>query len=293
MSGPDWKRTVPLPESVRIVWHESDPFPRDVALDAFYSDLTFPSPSDGLPYLVANMVMTQNGEAAVDGRAYPIGTRVDGLALTRLRVATDATLTGIGTVLAEDVTAVLPEAEAARRVAAGRPPRVLVAVVASALAFGPDVLSRRMFTDPRFDRLVVASGRAAPADVAGLQQRGIEVVRVASTADGRADLREALRALGRRGVRSIVTEGGPTLLTGLLRDRLVREYFLTTEPYVMGGAAAPRPVAGALDGPVVLSRISRIEHAFSDPATRAPLAEAFDRFRVVYPEAPSPTGANA
>jgi riboflavin biosynthesis pyrimidine reductase len=292
MSGPNWKSTVPLPESVRLVWHESAPFPRDMPLDAFYADLAFPAATNGLPYLVANMVMTQNGEATVDGKAYPVGTRVDGLALTRLRVATDAVLTGIGTVVAEDVTAVLSDAEAARRVAAGRTPRILVAVVASALAFSPEILTRRLFTDSRFDRILVTSERASEGDVRRIEQRGLVVVRVKPTADGRVDLGEALRALARRGVGSVVTEGGPTLLTGLLRGRLVREYFLTTEPYVMGGAAAPRPVSGALDAPVMLSRISRIEHAFLEPQRRAPLVEAFDRFRVVYPEAAPPAGAN-
>lgn len=291
--GPGWKRTVPLPAAVRLVWHESEAFPQDVPIGALYADLEFPAPSHGLPYLVANMVMTQNGEAAAAGKAFPIGTPVDGLALTRLRVATDATLTGIGTVLAEDVTAVLPEVEAARRVAAGRPPRVLVAVMTSALAFGSETLSRRLFTDPRFDRVVVTSERAAADDVRRVQARGIDVIRVAPSPDGRPDPAAALRALGQRGLRSVVCEGGPRLLTSLLRARLVREYFLTTAPFVSGDAEAPRPVPGPLDGPVLLSRVSRIEHAFRDPATRAPLVEALDRFRVVYSEASPPAGANA
>ncbi len=293
MSGPGWKRTVPLPAAVRLVWHESEPFPRDVPIEALYTDLRFPAALDGLPYLIANMVMTQNGEAAVDGKAYPVGTPVDGVALTRLRVATDATLTGIGTVLAEDVTAVLSEAEAARRVAAGRPPHVLVAVLSTALEFPPETLSRRLFTDPRFDRVVVTTERAAAGAAAHVEALGIDVIRVAASSDGRPDPAAALRALGRRGVRSVVTEGGPGLLTSLFRARLVREYFLTTSPFVLGGTAAPRPVSGALDPFILVSRISRIEHAFRDPATGAPLVEALDRFRVVYPEASPPAGANA
>jgi hypothetical protein len=36
---------------------------------------------------------------------------------------------------------------------------------------------------------------------------------------------------------------------------------------------------------VLLSRLSRYEYEFRDPSTGAALAEAYDRFRVVYPGA--------
>ncbi len=289
--GPGWKQTVPLPSHVRLVWHASEPFPRDVPIGEFYADLVFPGPAGGLPYLVANMVMTQNGEAAVGGKAAVIGTRVDGLALTRLRVATDVVLTGIGTVLAEDVTAVLSESEAARRAAAGRSPRLTVAVLASRLAWPADFLSRRLFTDPRFERLIIAGDR--PPDVPETARRiaglGIEVVRVRTGADGRPDPAAALGVLAARGARSVVTEGGPHVLASFVRARLLREYFLTTAPFVVGSDNGLRPMAGDVDGPVFLSRTSRIEHRFMDPATGASLVEAFERLRVVYPEAsPAP-----
>ncbi len=291
--GPGWKQTVPLPGHVRLVWHTSAPFPRDLPLDEFYADLAFPGPGGGLPYLVANMVMTQNGEAAVGGKAGVIGTRVDSLALTRLRVATDAVLTGIGTVLAEDVTAVLPESEAARRVAAGRRPRLTVAVLASRLAWPPDLLSRRLFTDPRFERLIIAGDRSAdvPETARRLADLGIEVVRVRAGADSRPDPAAALGVLAARGAQSVVTEGGPHVLASFVRARLVREYFLTTAPFVVGGDDGLRPMAGDVGGPVSLSRMSRIEHAFTDPATAAWLIEAFERFRVLYPEASPASGS--
>ena len=170
---------------------------------------------------------------------------------------------------------------------------MLVAVVSTALEFPPETLSRRLFTDPRFDRLMVTGDHASADAVRRVEARGIEVIRVPVSADGRPDLAAALRALGGRGARSVVTEGGPRLLTSLLRAHLVREYFLTTSPFALGGADAPRPIAGALDRFVLTSRISRIEHAFRDPGTGAPLVEGLDRFRVVYPEAPPPAEANA
>ncbi len=286
MMSPEWKQSLPLPASVRLVWHETESFPRDVPLGELYAPLEFPAVPGPLPYLVVNMVTTQNGEATVDGKAATIGTAVDRLALTRLRIATDAVLTGSGTVVAEDVTAALAEAEAARRVAAGRPPRLFVAILASHLAWGADVLSRRFFTDPRWDKLVLTGDRAEAEDVHRVEERGVPVVRVSSGPDGRPDVTKALQALGTRGVRSAVSEGGPRVLASLLHARVVREYFLTTSPFVTGDPGALRPIAGTVSGRgevLLLARVSRHEYEFQDPRTGARLVEAYDRFRVVYP----------
>jgi riboflavin biosynthesis pyrimidine reductase len=214
--APGWRRSLPLPAAVRLVWHETRPHPRDVPVAELYTDLEFPPPDDTLPYLAVNMIMTLNGEATVAGKAVTIGTPVDSLVLTRLRAASDAVLTGVGTLLAEDVTAALPEAE-----------------------------------------------------------------------DGRPHVRAALEALGARGARLVVSEGGPHVFASLLRARVVREYFLTTTPFATGNPRALRPIAGDVAGagrPLLLARVSRYEHTFQDPATGAHLIEAYERFRVVYPE---------
>jgi len=294
-AGPGWKRTVPLPSHVRLVWHETEPFPRDIPVAEFYADLAFSAAPGAPPYLVANMVMTQDGEAAVGRKAAGIGTRVDRLTLTRLRVATDAVLTGIGTIAAEDVAASLPETEAARRVAAGRPARLLVVVLASHLSWPSEMLSRRAFTDARFDRIIVTGDRGpdAPETARRVAAHGIDVVRVPVGPDGRPSPPAVLDALGARGIRSIVTEGGPRVLASLLRARLVREYFLTTAPFVLGSTLGLRPLAGEACGPILLSRVSRIEHTFTDPATGIALIEAFDRFRLVYPKASPGARANS
>ncbi len=286
MNGAGWKTSLALPASVRLVWHEAEPHPRDVPIGEFYTRLAFPDASGPLPYLVANMVMTVNGEATVGGKAATIGTPVDGLVLTRLRASADVVLSGIGTVVAEDVTAILPDAEIARRVASGRPARLRAAVLASTLAWDDGVLSRRYFTDARFDRLVITGAGAAADDVRRLQERGLDVARVASDTRGRPDAEAALRLLGERGARVVVSEGGPHVFAALLRARLVREYFMTMSPLATGEPAALRPIADDVsvrDRVLLLARMSRHEQAFQDPTTGARLVEAYERFRVVYP----------
>jgi riboflavin biosynthesis pyrimidine reductase len=288
MAGRDWKHDVPLPAAVRLTWHDTEPFPRDVPLDAFYRGIRFPEPDGPLPYVVANMVMTQNAEATLLGKAFTIGTAVDALAMTRLRTAVDAVLSGSGTLVHDDVTAVLPPDAARIRAANGKPPRLLAAVVASSVAFGADTLARAYFAASGFDKLILTAPGAAPAALDAVARRGVEVAAVATGPDGRPSVRAVLEALSHRGVRAVVCEGGPRFLASLLAAHLVREYFLTTAPILTGRPDAPRPVAGAVaseDAPLLLARISRYEHTFRDPGSGAVLVETFDRFRLVYPQA--------
>jgi len=286
VSGAGWKRNLSLPAPLRLAWHATDPHPRDVSLDEVYARIDLPPGRDGLPAVIANMVMTLNGEATIDGRSAPIGTPVDRFILGRLRTSADVLLSGAGTMLAENITAVMPEAEAARRVAAGRAPRLLVALLATDLAWDDPVLAKPFFSDTRFDRMIVTGDRAAPEHVRRIEALGVEVVRVDAAPDGRPAGRAALQALGRRGARLVLTEGGPRVLASMLRERLVTEYFLTTSPLVTGDPHALRPIGAdvtAAGRPPFLSRVSRYEYPFDDPSTGAALVEAYDRFRVVYP----------
>jgi riboflavin biosynthesis pyrimidine reductase len=285
LSGPNWKRTVPLPAAVRLVWHGAEPYPRDVPLEDFYANLDLVPGQDGLPVLMANMIMTMNGEAVIAGRAAPIGTAVDRFVLTRLRISADVLLYGSGTLRAEDVTGVTPEQEAARRIAAGRRPRLVAALLASDLAWGPEVLARRFFTDQRFDRLIITGDRPAAGDIRRIEALGVAVARVEAGPDGRPAVRAALRLLGDRGARVVLTEGGPRVLASLMAARLVSNYFLTMSPLATGNPQVLRPIGdwvGSDDRPLLLSRVSRHEYAFQDPDTGAPLVEAYERFRVVY-----------
>lgn len=286
MNGAGWKQTLSLPDSVKLVWHASEPYPRDVPLGEFYARLDVPPGPHGLPPIIANMVMTQNGEATIDGKAAPIGTPVDRFILGRLRVSADVLLTGAGTMLAEDVTALVPDGDVPRRTAAGRPPHPLGALLATEIAWTDDVLARRFFTEPRFERLIITGSRPTAEQVRRLEARGVEVVRVEADPDGRPNARAAVQALGARGARLILTEGGPRVLASLLRARLVVDYFLTTSPLVTGEPHALVPIGAdvTVNGrPPRLSRRSRYEYGFRDPETGAPLIEAYDRFRVVYP----------
>ncbi|HLW59190.1 MAG TPA: dihydrofolate reductase family protein [bacterium] len=292
MRPSDWKRTVPLPATVRLAWNEVEPHPREIPLAQFYASLAFPSLPTPVPYLVAHMVMTQNGEAVVEGKAASIGTSVDGVALTRVRSAVDAVVVGSGTLISDDVTAALPDGEVARRIARGCPPRLLAVVVTTTLAWDATVFDKRFFSAAGFDKLVLTGLLATGDEIRAVEARGVAVARVPSGSDGRPRIEGVLDVLTSHGVHTAVCEGGPRFLPSLLAAGVIREYFLTTSPMATGDPQVPRPIHGLMGARVLLSRISRYEHDFQDPETAARLIEAFDRFRVVYLGSPG-TGSPA
>ena len=89
--------------------------------------------------------------------------------------------------------------------------------------------------------LIVVVSPAAPGErVEALRQAGAELV----VCDGEPPARVAmaLAELGRRGITSILLEGGPTLAGSFLDAGEVDELRLFIAPIVLGGAAA-RPLA--------------------------------------------------
>ena len=145
---------------------------------------------------------------------------------------------GSGTLLRDDVTAVLPEPVTAARQAAGRSPRLLAVVFASMLDWSADVFSRKFFADRRFEKLIVTGDRPRRDEMRAVESRGVEVVRAAASPSGRPDVGGGLEDLSARGVRQAVCEG-PHFLPSLFAARAVHDYFLTTSPLVTGEPQVP------------------------------------------------------
>ena len=89
---------------------------------------------------------------------------------------------------------------------------------------------------------VVTVAAAPPA----ARARAAEVAEVIVAGDRDVDLAAALAALGARGHRAVLAEGGPTLSGQLAAARLLDELCLSVSPRLVGGGARR-----ILDGPPV------------------------------------------
>ena len=97
--------------------------------------------------------------------------------------------------------------------------------------------------------LLVTRRGAARTRRRRLERAGATVVEVAARG-GRVDLRAALRALGRRGIASVLIEGGGEVLGAALDQKVGDRLVLYVAPRLLGGSGARPAFAGRGAAPV-------------------------------------------
>jgi riboflavin biosynthesis pyrimidine reductase len=214
------------------------PEPRTLSVADPYGDLRLAelAPPDR-PYVIANMIASADGRATLKGRSGGLGGETDRELFLDLRTQVDAVMAGTTTIAIEGYgPLVRSEQRRARRAERGLEP-VPLAVTASRTMELP--LQAPLFQDPQ-SRIVVLtnSGREAPACSAALTVERVE----GEPLDLLTGM-ERLRA--RHGVRSLLLEGGPTVLAAMSTAGLVHELFLTKSPILAGSGDEP----GILEGP--------------------------------------------
>lgn len=206
-----------------------------VEIESFADSLGLDAPAVAdRPYLVANMVVTADGWAAVTGRSGPIGGDADHALFHALRGRVDAVLAGTRTLGVENYGRLVRDddgrAARERRGLAGDP-------IACVLTRSGRLPARiPLLADPA-STLAIYSARPVTLD----EFPATVHVKVLEDFSAAAALR-ALRA--DHGVRSVLCEGGPTLLGGLLGEGVVDELFLTVAPLLGGGAPPLTATAG-------------------------------------------------
>src|SRR2546430_787744 len=180
----------------------------------------------------------------------------------RMRHASDALLTGIGTILADDPLLTDRSRLPRRR----RPLRV---VLDSMLRLPPKA---RIVETADDDLLVFTAASLKSPKVRKLQNAGVEIVH-AKTKNGRIDLQTVLAELGRREILSVLLEAGPTLNGAALAAGIVHKLFLFYAPKIAGDNRVPFALAPSLYLPP--PRNIRTQGFGPDIAMEAYLRDAF------------------
>ncbi len=186
----------------------------------------------GRPFVALKWAMSLDGKIAARRDAR---TDISGEAARRygheLRNTYDAVLVGIGTVLSDDpaLTCRLP---------GGRNP--LRVVLDSRLRIPPT--ARLLQGEPSARTLVVTSEDAAVARGQALRARGVDVLRLPGA---RPSLQELMAELGRRGILSVLIEGGGTIHAAALAEGIAHKIIGLIGPGLIGDKDAPAPVEGA------------------------------------------------
>ena len=179
----------------------------------------------GRPFVTAKFAMSLDGKIATrTGESRWITSEESRLHGHRLRHIHDAILVGVNTVITDD-----PELTARLEgVGARQPLRVILdsqlRTRMSAKAVGPNTLIA-----------TTRSGRMGAA----------EVVRLPATGSGRVSLAPLLDELGKRGILSLLVEGGSEVHASFFAEGLVDKVQAYIAPRLIGGREAPGPIGGA------------------------------------------------
>ena len=213
--------------------------------------MIFPSPGDELDllglaeayaypadhWLRVNFVSSADGAATADGLSEGLSSAEDKRVFGILRVLADVILVGAGTARAENYKPARRR-DSLAQLRAGRPPAPPIALVTRTLGLN---LSSPLFTEaPPDARTIVITCTSSDSR---LRAETAKVADVIVAGGHSVDLAAALDELGGRGLRRVLSEGGPHLFASLDAANRVDELCLSLSP-AMAGPGAGRIVAG-------------------------------------------------
>lgn len=174
------------------------------------------------PYVTINAATTLDGRIATRSGDSAISSRCDLARVHRMRAAHDAVLVGVGTVLADDPLLTV-------RYARGPNPARVILDPAGRTPSG----SRLLATCGRVPTLLVLTDRAGHDDEKRLEGAGATIIREAGE---RILLGRVLERLYRRGIHTLLVEGGGRTIWGFVAEDVFDEIVLTVSPRLAGGA---------------------------------------------------------
>jgi len=190
----------------------------------------------GVPFVTGKFAMSLDGKIATrTGDSRWISGEESRRYVHCLRYQMDAVMVGVDTIITDD-----PQLTARAGREGGQAERQPLRVVVDSQGRTP--LNARVLQVPGKTLIAVAEG-LEPAKATALSQAGAEIVTV-PTKEGLVDLEALLRLLGRRGISSIMAEGGAGVFGSLFEHRLVDKVIAFIAPIIIGGEAAKNPVKG-------------------------------------------------
>ncbi len=159
--------------------------------------------------------------------------REDFRRMVSLRASADAVLIGASNLRADNPDLAIPADERDRRRAAGIAEPLRVVLTSTGAGLTPDM---RMFDPARGGKSIIAHAAAMPALE---RQRLGAVAELAELGGERVAVEDLLAWLHKRGVQTLLCEGGGNLCAQLFAARAVDQLYVTLVPRILGGARAP------------------------------------------------------
>lgn len=181
------------------------------------------------PWVILKAAISLDGKAALaSGRSQWITSDAARRRVHQLRSEVDAVLVGIGTALQDNPTL---------NVRLDRPARQSIR-----LLWDPDLqispgakIASQKNAGPTW--IFTSTKKIAGKKADLLRARGVEIIPCPKLPSKKIPAKKILSLLGRRGIRSLLVEGGPGVWTEFLRERVVQELRLFIAPKLFGTEA--------------------------------------------------------
>lgn len=176
----------------------------------------------GLPYVTLKFAQTLDGRIATSsGDSRWISSPESLRFAHHLRAVHDAVIIGAGTVIKDN-----PKLTC--RLVRGRDPIRIVLDSHLSLPLDAEILIDGKKT------LVACTDSARKEKKKALEKKGIEILNIEKDSKGRVLLAELLKKLGRRGISSVLVEGGAGVATSFLEENLVDRLLVIVAPRIVG-----------------------------------------------------------
>jgi len=183
------------------------------------------------PYVILNAAMTLDGKIATKKGSSEISGEDDLKRVHELRKNSDAIMVGINTVLADDPRLTVHKIPANLK---DNPTRIVV----DSKAHTP--LKSRILNDEA--PTIIAVTKKAPVNRLESLQKKAEVL---ICGDEQVNLKKLMEKLAKRGLKSLMLEGGSTLNYSMFEDDLIDEVRICIAPMIAGGTKSKTLVDGS------------------------------------------------
>jgi diaminohydroxyphosphoribosylaminopyrimidine deaminase/5-amino-6-(5-phosphoribosylamino)uracil reductase len=204
----------------------------------------------GRPFVTLKIAQTLDGKVATaSGESKWITGEEARQEGHRLRDTNDAILVGINTVLKDEpsLTARIPK---------GRDP--IRVIVDSTLRIP---VNAGVITQKSPAKTIIATLASAPMEKTEKIQEAHAEVLIVKSSRGRVDLRDLMKKLGRKGIMSVLIEGGPEVHASAVKSGIVDKVVLFIAPVLMTGRDSLCSIGGV--SPARLGQAIRLEEVTS------------------------------
>ncbi len=187
------------------------------------NEIFFKNIRTGLPFVILKLSASIDGKIATHtGDSKWIGNLSQRKMAHVLRNRCDAVMVGVETVRKDN------PALDVRLIKASRQPACVVADTRLTIPEKAKLLNRK-------DLIIAVSGEAKADKIKSIKDRGAEILRVRKNPLGGILMKDLMKKLSSRGIKSVLIEGGGKIAASALKEKIVDQMFFFYSPLIIGG----------------------------------------------------------